>query len=68
MYVVLSYNVHIVQDLNMYIVQNKGNKVSAYRERQTVYELLNRFALIAGGGGGIYEENMLFFTKICPIF
>ena len=52
MYVVLSYNVHIVQDLNMYIVQNKGNKDSAYRERQTVYELLNRFALIAGGGGG----------------
>ena len=54
----------------MYIVQNKCNKVSAYRERQTVYELLNRFAFnrILMEGGGIYEENMLFFTKICPIF
>ena len=63
---------------NMYIVQNKGNKVSAYRERQTVYELLNRFALIAGGGGGdiwrkhvIFHKNMsyiLVFSKVNIIF
>ena len=55
---------------NMYIVQNKGNKVSAYRERQTVYELLNRFAfnrILMEGGGDIWRKHVIFHKNMSYI-
>ena len=56
---------------NMYIVQNKCNKVSAYRERQTVYELLNRFAfnrILLGAGGGYMKKRCYFSQKYVLYF